>query len=366
MSSPILTLALDLIRIPSVSSDLPLCRQVLDHIQTYLWWTWDIIFHNNKPSLVVANYDTTLDGKRSDVVLNGHIDVVPHTQDNQYEPRIEWDKLFARGSGDMKAGVAILVELMKKILTDWFSAKKVLLIITSDEEVWWFDGVGKLVEDWRGWDLVLIPDSGDLYRFVTAEKGVLTIKLNAHGIACHSSRPRLGQNAITQAYGFFDALKEIIVDPSKLQAPGYRWSTCEVTMIKWWQAMNAIPEHCEMTINLRHTQDWSRETLFQTVTKLADDHSVSIDISLYGPLLYTHPENKHIKRYQKIARKHLGEQVTQGQEHGASDGVFFAEKWSVIILHRPTCENIHGNDERVQISDCEKLFWLYTDVVYEN
>jgi len=359
----ILSLALDLIRIPSVSSDLGACRHVLDYINAYLDHKGQIITYNYKSSLIVANYDTTNHGKRADVVLNGHIDVVPPTQEWQFEPYIDWDKLFARGSGDMKAGVAILVELMRKILTDWFSAKKVLLIITSDEEVGWFDGVGRLVEDGRGGDLVLIPDSGDLYRFVTAEKGVLTIKVQAHGVSCHSSRPRLGENAITKAYRFFDALNQTIVDQTKLIAPDYRGSTCEVTMIMWGKAMNTIPDTCEMTINIRHTEDWSRETLIQTVKNLADAIGVSVDVSLYGPLLYTDPQHLLVVRYHAIARKHLGEKVMQGQEHGASDGRFFADKWSIVILHRPTCDNIHGNDEWVQISDMEKLFAVYEEVI---
>ncbi|MCS6983171.1 MAG: M20/M25/M40 family metallo-hydrolase [Candidatus Absconditabacterales bacterium] len=361
--SSILILALDLIRIPSVSFDLTACRHVLDYINAYLDHKGQIIEYNDKPSLIVANYDTTIHGKRADVVLNGHIDVVPPTQEGQFDPKIVGDKLYARGAGDMKAGVAILVELMKKILTDGFFGKKVLLMITSDEEVGGFDGVGKLVEDGRGGDLVLIPDSGDLYRFVIAEKGILTINVQANGFACHSSRPRLGDNAITKAYRFFEALKNDIVDMEKLVAPDYRGSTCEVTMVSGGKAMNTIPDSCAMTINIRHTEDWSRDTLIQTVKNHADRIGVSVDVSLYGPLLYTNPTHSLIQNYHTLARNHLGEQVVQGQEHGASDGRFFAERGSVVILHRPTCANIHGNDECVQISDMEKLFFLYDEVV---
>jgi acetylornithine deacetylase/succinyl-diaminopimelate desuccinylase-like protein len=71
-----------------------------------------------------------------------------------------------------------------------------------------------------------------------------------------------------------------------------------------------------------------------------------------------------IQNYHRIARTHLGEKIMQWQEHGASDGRFFADTWSVVILHRPTCDNIHGNDEWVQISDLETLYALYLDVVY--
>ena len=169
MSSTIIPLALDLIAIPSISSDLLACRSVLDKIQAYLEWAWEIVYFNDKPSLIVANYDIEKEWKRADIVLNGHIDVVPPTQDWQFDPRIEWDKLYARGSWDMKAWVSILVEIMKNALSNDVCKKKILLLITSDEEVGGFDGAGKLTEQGRWWDVVFIPDSWDLYRFVTAE-----------------------------------------------------------------------------------------------------------------------------------------------------------------------------------------------------
>lgn len=90
--------------------------------------------------------------------------------------------------------------------------------------------------------------------------------------------------------------------------------------------MNTIPDSCDMTINIRHTQDRSRDTLVHMIHNLADESGVSIDISLYGALLYTAPKHEKIIRYQEIARKHLGEQVMQSKEHGASDGRFFAEQ----------------------------------------
>ena len=49
----------------------------------------------------------------------------------------------------MKAGVAIMIQLMKELLRDHSTNKKVMLMLTSDEEVSGEDGVEYLVGE--GW-----------------------------------------------------------------------------------------------------------------------------------------------------------------------------------------------------------------------
>jgi acetylornithine deacetylase/succinyl-diaminopimelate desuccinylase-like protein len=44
------------------------------------------------------------------------------------------------------------------------------------------------------------------------------------------------------------------------------------------------------------------------------------------------------------------------KEHGASDGRYFSAKWMPVILHRPTCENIHSKNEWV---DVDAVAWVY-------
>jgi acetylornithine deacetylase/succinyl-diaminopimelate desuccinylase-like protein len=48
--------------------------------------------------------------------------------------------LYGRGSGDMKDGVALISLLMKECLENKLTDKKLLLLLTSDEEVGGIDG----------------------------------------------------------------------------------------------------------------------------------------------------------------------------------------------------------------------------------
>lgn len=51
-----------------------------------------VVIHNDKSSLLIQNFD----GKEADIVLNGHIDVVPASTDDQFEPMVDGDRLYAR------------------------------------------------------------------------------------------------------------------------------------------------------------------------------------------------------------------------------------------------------------------------------
>src|SRR5215217_7450532 len=45
------------------------------------------------------------------LVLHGHMDVVPGGRD-QFEPRIDGDRLFGRGSYDMKGALAVMLQVL--------------------------------------------------------------------------------------------------------------------------------------------------------------------------------------------------------------------------------------------------------------
>jgi acetylornithine deacetylase/succinyl-diaminopimelate desuccinylase-like protein len=81
-----------------------------------------------------------------------------------------------------------------------------------------------------------------------------------------------------------------------------------------------------------------------------------------GGVLFTDPKNAILQRYLTVANNMIGD-CSFIREHGASDGRFFAEKGAIVILHKPTCYDIHGREERTTISDFEKIYEVYKEFV---
>lgn len=365
MKKILVDLTKELVQMPSITSDIPDLNRIIDHVQAIFdacegAYVQKIVY-NDKPSLLVQNFS----GKHADVVLNAHLDVVPCSQDDQFLPIEKHGKLYARGAGDMKAGAAILITLMKDLLQDSNFKKKVTLMLTTDEEVGGMDGVGYLVSKGYTGDIVLIPDGGATNSVVHAQKGVFMATIQAEGVACHSSRPWLGDNALHNIINYFIALREELQDTYKVyHTDDHRWTSTNLNVLHGGQVINAVPDNAVAKIDIRFTEKYTKDKIRKKVLdQLHSFHCTLVD-EVTGELLYTEPSNPHLMKYLALASKILWEEVALEKEDGASDGRYFSSTASAVIVHRPTCKNIHGKEEYVVVDDIEKIYRVYKAYIY--
>ena len=363
MTSEILQHLEAIIPIQSTTDNPRACKQVLDYCRDLFsdidWIIIEEIEHEGVHSLVVKNFD----GKRADVCLSGHVDVVPVQDPSQRTPRIEWDYLYGRGSWDMKDGVIVMTQVLHDVLQEQSSDKKLMLILTSDEEIGWARGAGYLASLWYGGDVVLVCDGGNRTTLVYAEKGIITLKLTAQGQAGHSSRPWLYDNAIERLYSAYSAIKQSLESDS-LSRENHRWTSVQLTEISWWTASNVIPGEATWTLNLRYTEEYTyNEIITHIETSLTKIWSVEYEIIAHGDLMHTDADHPAIQRYFSIVQEHTNRQAILKKEHWASDGRHFAARWSVVMLHKPTCYDIHGRDERTTIPDFDLIYQCYKEFI---
>ncbi len=102
----LLALTAELVDVPSVSHHE---EALADHVEAVLrgvpWLAVDRVGHS-----VVARTDL---GRATRLVLAGHLDTVPANGNEQ--ARIEGDVLWGLGSADMKAGLAVFLELARSV-----------------------------------------------------------------------------------------------------------------------------------------------------------------------------------------------------------------------------------------------------------
>ena len=358
----IIELTKKLIKIPSVSSNIKENEKIALFVKEFFdrIWKWYIQTYkfNNVFSVIVSNFQW----KESDIILNWHLDVVPEYSKKDFKPYIKDGKLFWRGSWDMKSWVAIIMLVMKKILEEGFTKKKVSLILTTDEEVGGFDGVGQLTKLWYKWKVVLIPDSWSLTDIVYAEKWIVIMDFEIYGRSAHSSRPWLWDNAIDKLIDFYRELKSIVQQNTKS-----KWrNTVNLNIVKAWKTSNALPDIAKWTIDIRFIEWWTKKSIIQIVNKLLRKYNWKLIKYLHGEVLFTKKNHKYIREYKNIASETIWQKINLIKEHWWSDGRFFAEKWSVVLLHRPTCWNIHWKDEWVKVNDLQKLYNIYYNFIKQS
>lgn len=350
--------------IPSLSSDnkeINACIQyIAQQFEQYTHAHCIHYEHANSPSLIIQNHT----GKESDIILNWHIDVVPPSQEDQFVPTQKKNRLYARGAGDMKAWIAIIVKIMHMILQNNYTDKKISCIITSDEEIGGFNGAQKIAQAWYTAPIVLIPDGGSTEEIVHSQKGIFMAKIEAKGVSCHSSRPRLGENALHNIVNYFQMIREELQDTQAVYATEHhRGTSVNLNMLQGGHAINALADKAYAHIDIRFTDKYSVNIIRKKLLSHTPSFKCSLIEELTGDIVYTPPTHPLLQQYLQTAKKHVStSRLTK--EHWWSDGRFFANGESAIIIHRPYCENIHGPDEFVSIPDIYTIYTIYKDFIF--
>ncbi|OAL40067.1 hypothetical protein AYO20_00485 [Fonsecaea nubica] len=169
--------------------------------------------HSRAPVVVGTHKPKEQHAEGKSLILNGHIDVVPlgpvdMWKDDPYSARIEGDKLYGRGSGDMRSGHAAnlwALDALKRI--GFQPASEVILQSVVEEES---TGNGTLMTHLKGYkaDAVLIPEPMQ-EQLVRANVGVLWFQIEVRGRPVHVRAMGTGVNAVDACWKVVGALREL-------------------------------------------------------------------------------------------------------------------------------------------------------------
>ncbi|MBC7707606.1 ArgE/DapE family deacylase [Polaromonas sp.] len=153
-------------------------------------------------------------GKTPALILQGHIDVVPTGDLNNWEDRNPWsgaiknNAVHGRGACDMKAGVAANLAVARALVSSEVKLKKPFAVhtVVSEED----GGLGAFATMLRGHRgeaaVISEPTSG---RIVVANAGALTFELRVHGLATHASSRLAGHSAIDAFLPIYAAIANL-------------------------------------------------------------------------------------------------------------------------------------------------------------
>ncbi len=263
LSADVVTLTAALCDIESVSrGEQPLC----DAIEAALAPLGHLEVSRVGNSLVAC---TDL-GRPERVVLAGHIDTVPLTQDPPNLPtRREGDDLVGRGTVDMKGGVAVQLRVAAQLPEP---SRDLTIVFYEGEEIdSEFNGLlhierqrPELLE--ADFAVLLEPTAGQVEGGC---KGTLRVDVTARGVAAHSARPWKGRNAIHEATAILSRLTAY--EPSTVVVDGLEYhEAMNATGIRGGIAGNVIPDACTVTVNYRYAPDKSPEEALAHVEQLFD------------------------------------------------------------------------------------------------
>lgn len=231
-------------------------------------------FLRAQPHLTVRRHGDTLVastdfGKAHRVVLAGHLDTVPVIDNfppmwlEPGDPLIREDVaaahpservIWGRGATDMKGSDAVLL-FLAATLTD---PKYDLTFVFYDHEEVAAEknGLRKVVEahpDWIVGDFAIIGEPTDC-GIEGGCNGTMRFDVVAHGVAAHSARAWMGDNAIHKAAEILNRLNVHEDEAVDVDGLTYR-EGLNATLISGGNGTNVIPDECRVHVNYRFAPD---------------------------------------------------------------------------------------------------------------
>ncbi|WP_070005289.1 ArgE/DapE family deacylase [Staphylococcus aureus] len=244
------------------------------------------------------------------LALSGHMDVVDAgNQDNWSYPPFQLtekdDKLYGRGTTDMKGGLmALVVSLIELKEQNELPHGTIRLLATAGEEK--EQEGAKLLADKGYLDdvdglIIAEPTGSGIYY---AHKGSMSCKVTATGKAVHSSVPFIGDNAIDTLLEFYNLFKEkyselkqqdtkheLDVAPMFKSLIGKEISeedanyasglTAVCSIINGGKQFNSVPDEASLEFNVRPVPEYDNdfiESFFQNIINDVDSNKLSLDI----------------------------------------------------------------------------------------
>lgn len=343
----LVSIAQELVRIPSVSADRAECRRAVAYVErlftgsSYLMRRYEC---NERSSLIISRGETN----EFDLVFLGHLDVVPG-DDEIFKGTIRDGWLYGRGAADMKGSVATMIELFLRNEREPLF-ERAALVLTCDEEVGGFDGARFLIEECGLRAKTLFnPDGGAAFTPCVGEKGLLDIELQCHGVTAHGSRPWLGTNAINLLIRDIHRIEEALSEPERDD----KWHlTFNLGTIEGGVATNSVAPFAKATVDIRFPESYSADEILGKVRNAV--HHVIVSPRIAAPAVHIAPDNPALINLITVLREegYPGETM---RESGASDARWFVEQGSDILLMLPLCSAFHIRDECVDLESLHRF-----------
>lgn len=283
-----------------------------------------------------------------------HMDVVS-AKPKEFKLKIKEDKLFGRGTSDMKFSIPMGIELLNNLISN-SSKLTFVLVITTDEETGGEVGCNYLAEKLKFRPKYLVvPDGGDNLTFVNKAKGVCWFDITSMGSPAHASRPWKGKNALESLILLGKKLIEIYGKNSLKE----NWNTTmNIGQIQGGISVNQVCPEAIMKLDFRYPESDSIQKIVQKVKRLAAEISPNIKISLSSSTLPTFTDTKLIivKDFLSSMKKAFGKKIVITPTYGASDASHFAKYNIPVLMMKPIGGEIHSANEWVSLNSCLKFY----------
>ena len=308
------------------------------------------------------------------IILSGHTDVVPVSKSWSTDPfkaTIKEDKLYGRGSCDMKGFIACSLAyapIFSKANLD----RDIHFAFTFDEETA-CQGAPLLIEELKKRNIkngICIVGEPTKMKIIDAHKGCYEYTTHFQGLAGHGSAPDKGVNAVEYAVKFVNKLLELR-ETLKSKAPKDSifdppYTTLQIGGMEGGIARNVIADKCKVDWELRpvvkedgifvnkEIDKFVNEKLLPEMKKIYPSSSIKKEI--IGEIIgfYRNEKSDACELISNIT----GDNSRSVVSFGTEAGLFQEIGISTVVCGPGSIEQAHKVDEFIELSQIKKCLEL--------
>jgi succinyl-diaminopimelate desuccinylase len=313
--------------------------------------------HNGMPVLVAEVGALAASAAQPCVVFHGHLDVVPGRPE-QFQPRVEGDRLIGRGAYDMKGGLAAMMCALKDVADQ--DRVRVRFVCVPDEESEEIDdrSTDGVVARGLGGNFAITGEPTDMHIGVEA-KGVLAMRIVVHGRSAHSSTPWLGDNAVLKAIDVFRAIESLPFTRESSEA--FDRPSINLGRIQGGDALNKVPDRCTMAVDVRYLPGQDPGEILEQVRMIP---SIDVERTFIHPTVMVSRTDPYVRALREaVARSAPDMEIMSVGRDGASDAASFIEAGIPAVEFGPIGAGHHGPDEWVSLASLARYRKALADFI---
>ncbi len=197
-------------------------------------------------------------GRGPRIALVGHLDTV-RTENGP--ARIEGGRCFGAGASDMKSGLAVMILLGETRVPAALACDLTLVFYAREEGPYADNELGPVLEqdpELSRVDLAVCMEPSD-NKLHLGCMGSIHATVTFEGRTAHSARPWEGENAVTRAGAFLEALDALRPEESVVDGLTYRSVTTLTQARDGGRGRNVVPDRFVLNLNHRFAPDRSLE-----------------------------------------------------------------------------------------------------------
>jgi len=292
------------------------------------------------------------------LMLCGHSDTVGvEGMDSPFDPIERDGRMFGRGSGDMKGGVAAMLAAARTLASEGWDKGRLLVAAVVDEE-YMSIGAEALVKSWSADAAVITEPTG--LKVAIGHKGFSWIEIVTEGRAAHGSRPAEGRDAIMRMGRVLQRLEELTM---KLQArsphPVLGQASLHASIINGGRELSTYPERCVLQLERRNVSGEAPDIAIREVEEILDSlrredrEFVASARLMFDRAPYETPAEHDLPRRLETAVKHIGHDTCREGMTYWTDAAILGQAGIPTVVFGPGGEGFHAREEFVFVDHVE-------------